>query len=586
MTHQRLPSPNWTLLLVCSVAIGVLACANDPKRNDNGSGGQGSGGIHLGGSGGGGTGGAGLGGSTAAGGIDSGAQPGVGGSNVPGPACTSDVDCVASGQFCEKASAVRRCVQCVRTSDCSAGLHCRGNECKPVAAACATSLQCMPDKVCDTARGLCVQCASDADCIAIPGQTCVANTCVSATPTCQTSLDCNSQVCDPTSKKCVDCIADGDCNLPGATTGPQHCIRNVCKPECTSDKQCTPEGMLCDLGGLKVCVQCKTNAECPLSAHCAGGQCKADMCDSTEAMCVGNGVARCNAAGTGWGAVENCPSDKPCKALGGAAACGGPTPPVDGGVVTIDGGAGDGPNVSCTTATANPCTGIPRYDGVQTVDGKDDDMCQVPLFVLIKPGAAIVNNYNSIQDSEFPIITARIAWSTTGLHTFFDVTDPNVQSVFMRDPGVAAQKPYQGDSIELFFTSNDTATGAPGGDAGAVHVTLAATGPSLSVKTTNTNGIRTDYAELPATQYKSGKTSNGYAIEAIIPWTGGAPIAGGKVRFDLAVNIADNNCSGVDDMRDAQMVLYQNNPGGQTSCPGGAEAWCDDRTWCSSTLLQ
>jgi hypothetical protein len=205
------------------------------------------------------------------------------------------------------------------------------------------------------------------------------------------------------------------------------------------------------------------------------------------------------------------------------------------------------------------------------------------LFPFIKPSAAVVNNYNNIQDSEFPVINARVAWSAAGLHAFFDVTDASVQSVAMKDPGAATQKPYQGDSIELFFTSNDTPSGAPGSDPGAVHVTLAATGPSVSVRTTNSNGISTTYTELPAAQYKSGKTATGYAIEALIPWVGGAP-SGGKVRFDLAVNVADTNCSGADDMRDAQMVLRQSTVSGQTSCPGGAEAWCDDRTWCSTTL--
>jgi hypothetical protein len=229
--------------------------------------------------------------------------------------------------------------------------------------------------------------------------------------------------------------------------------------------------------------------------------------------------------------------------------------PLDGGVSPIDGGSADGPNVSCTTATANPCTGIPKYDGVQTVDGKDDDMCQVPVFVFIKPAAAVVNNYNNIQDSEFPVVSARIAWSATGLHAFFDVADANVQSVFGKDPGAATQKPYQGDSIELYFTSNDTVTGIPGSDPSAVHVTLAATGPSVTVKTTNANGISTSYTEMPQAQYKSGRTSTGYAIEALIPWAGGLPTAGGKVRFDLAVNVADSNSGGVDDMRDAQMIL-------------------------------
>ena len=574
MNHRQLRFHNWTLLLGCMAAVGTLACVDSPRPANgeagaSGTGGPGSGGVHLGTGGG-------------AGGVDGGGITSSGtGGTIPSIPCATEAECTASGLVCE--AVTKHCAQCTKTADCPSGQHCRANVCVSLPADCTTSLQCGTDKVCDPARGLCVQCATKEDCTAAPGKDCVANTCVPST-ICVSSLDCGTKVCDPTSKKCVDCAGDNDCNAPGATT-IQHCIKSVCKPECTSDKQCTPQGMLCDTTS-KVCAQCKSNADCPASSFCDGGQCKPDVCDSTEAMCSGNGIAQCNAAGSGWAAVSKCPADKPCQASRGASACGGVVP-VDGGTnpAPIDGGLSpnDGPITGCTTATANLCDGIPRFDGTQTVDGKDDDFCQVPLFPFIKPSAAVVNNYNNIQDSEFPVINARVAWSAAGLHAFFDVTDASVQSVAMKDPGAATQKPYQGDSIELFFTSNDTPSGAPGSDPGAVHVTLAATGPSVSVRTTNSNGISTTYTELPAAQYKSGKTATGYAIEALIPWVGGAP-SGGKVRFDLAVNVADTNCSGADDMRDAQMVLRQSTVSGQTSCPGGAEAWCDDRTWCSTTL--
>jgi hypothetical protein len=591
MSHRRHHSRNWMPLLVCGAAISVLACAAEPKKTDGGAGGQGGGGSGSGGSipvgaGGSAPGGAGggQGGITGAGGAS---VPGNGGTTSIGTGtCAADAECVASGQVCEPVG--HHCVQCVKTADCPAGQHCRGNACVGTPPACTANSECS-GQVCDPARGFCVDCVTTADCTATPGQECVANTCVTPTAaSCQSSLDCGAKVCDPSSKKCVDCAGDGDCNTQGTTSGVQHCIKNLCQPECISDKQCTPQGMLCD-PTLKVCAtpaQCKANQDCPASAYCDAGACKADVCDSTEAMCSGNGVAVCNAAGSGWAPVSNCPADRPCKAVGGAAGCGGPPVPIDGGVVTppVDGGALDGPNASCTTATANPCTGIAKFDGVQTVDGKDDDLCQIPLFVLIKPAAQVVNNYNNLQDNEFPVLTTRLAWSAAGLHAFFDVQDSSVQSVAMKDQAAALQRPYQGDSIELFFSASDAATGAPGGDAGAIHVTLAATGPSVSVKTTNSGGLSTTYTELPAAQYQAVKTSAGYAVEALIPWAGAAPSAGGKVRFDLALNIADTNFSQVDDMRDAQMILNVTNVSGQTSCPGAAEPWCDDRTWCSSTL--
>ena len=264
---------------------------------------------------------------------------------------------------------------------------------------------------------------------------------------------------------------------------------------------------------------------------------------------------------------------------GGTGQPDGEAPPDDGGT------ASDTP-LTCTTETFSPCTDMPKFSGTQTVDGQDDDFCQVPSFTFDKGAAAVVNNYNSILDSEFPVVTARLAWDDAGLHAFFDVADADVQSVDMKDPGQATERPYQGDSLELFFSSNDNATGAPGGDSGTVQVTLAATGPSVSVKVTNNGGIGTECTALPEAQYKSVKTDTGYAIEVLLPWQGGAPSGGGKIRFDLALNIADSNCSGVDDMRDAQMILVQGSVSEQTSCPGGAEVWCDDRTWCSTTLKE
>ncbi len=587
MKQQRSRSRIWKLAMAYTTALSMLACGDSLHDQDGGP--SGAGGFTLPGSGGsggnpglGGAGGqAGVGGASpdAAIGGEGGSVGGAGGT-VPDTTCATDAEC--AGFFCEPTT--RRCVECTRTANCPSGGHCRANACVTLPPACEDSLGCDANQVCDGSRGLCVECAKAADCTA--GQDCVANRCV-AGGTCQTSLDCGNKVCDPGSKKCVDCVGDNDCNISGTTT-ISHCIRNVCKPECLSDKQCTPEGMLCD-ASLKVCARCKSNGDCPASSFCEGGECKPDVCDATEAQCVSNGVAQCNPAGSGFGQVNNCPSEKPCKARGGAAACGGPPLPVDGGVQPpIDGGSSpiDGGLASCTPEAVNPCDRIPAFVGTQTVDGRNEDLCNVPMFVLDKASASangLVNNFNGIPDAELPVVTARVAWSAAGLHGFFEIVDPKVQSVSMADPGQALAMPYQGDSLELFFSSNDTATGAPGGDSGAVHVTLAATGKSAAVTTTNNNGVSASYAELPDAQYAQVRTATGYAVEVLIPWRGGAPGAGARIRFDLALNIADGSFGGVADMRDAQLVYYVAS-NGQSSCPGAPEPWCDDRTWCSTSL--
>jgi hypothetical protein len=236
----------------------------------------------------------------------------------------------------------------------------------------------------------------------------------------------------------------------------------------------------------------------------------------------------------------------------------------------------------CTTATATPCTALPSYLGTQTVDGNGDDMCSVPSFAFTKANAAKVNNYNNIPDTQFESVTARVAWSESGLHAFFDVKDASVQSVNTVDATQELTKSYQGDSIELYITSNNTLTGLTGTDNNSLHLILPATGPAVSVKT-DKNGSGTPTA-LPTGQFSQAKTSDGYAIEVLLPWPGGAVASGAQVRFDLALNSADATFGTVDDMRDAQMIFYVGTVSGTSTCGGDPSPYCDDRLWCATTL--
>lgn len=60
---------------------------------------------------------------------------------------------------------------------------------------------------------------------------------------CQNSLDCGvGEVCDTSRGDCVECVRDQDCpdNLL--------CTANQCTNACDSDNDCTPFGLLCDVG--------------------------------------------------------------------------------------------------------------------------------------------------------------------------------------------------------------------------------------------------------------------------------------------------------------------------------------------------
>ena len=546
MDHRRFCSRSLNLALVvgCVAALGVLSCGSVRQRGTSGGGGGGGGGGGISGSGGGGSGG--VGGSV--GGSSGGAG---GGTTTASTTCAGNSDCSGGTAFCEPVG--KTCVECVATTDCPSGGHCLGNQCVSYTA-CNSSRDCGTGRVCDPGRGVCVECAAAGECGS--GQICILNKCVIVT-TCQATSDCGAKLCDSTTKSCVDCLTDAEC-----AAGTQHCVSGSCRAACTADTQCTPQGKLCDTTS-STCVQCKAQTDCPASSNCAGGICQADLCDGAQSTCSGNGVSACNAAGNGWATAAACTASQVCTAYGGVATCGG-TAQTDGGSPPTDGGnPPSDTSGGCSTATIAPCTTIPKFTGTQTLDGKGDDLCQLPSF-------------------QFGVANAAVKRTSAGLVAFFDVKDASVQTVNMKDPSQAINQVYQGDSIELYISSSDTVTGLTGTDNNTLHITVPANGPGVLVKTTS--GPTAAHTALPTTEYAQAVTATGYAIELKLPWPGAAPSSGTKVRFDLALNSADTNCSGIGDMRDGQLLFYLGSVGGTSTCSSGPDAWCDDRTWCSTTL--
>jgi hypothetical protein len=525
----------------------------------SGAGAAGAGGGAMGGSGGGGSGGIVVGGAG-------------GGTTTPTTTCGGDGDCAGATPRCEPVT--KLCAECVVSSDCASGAHCYGNRCVNVAA-CTNSRDCSTGQVCDSGRGLCVECTAPTDCPS--GQMCVLDRCV-VVQTCQASEDCNGKLCDTGTKSCVSCLADTDC-----TASNQHCVLGGCRVACATDAQCTGDNRLCDTT-TSTCVQCRGAADCPAATYCEGGACKADICDATQSTCAGDAVSACNDTGNGWATPKACAAGQSCTAYGGVATCGGALP--DGGPAPGDAGPspGDSLPTGCTTATAAPCTSLPKFGGSQTLDGDNGDFCDVPSFQFGVANAAANHNYNNVPNSQLEVVTAQVAWSaTTGIHAFFNVKDTSVQTVNMADPSQAIDKAYQGDSIELFITSSDNVTGLTASDNNSLHITVPANGPAVLVKTSG--GGSATHTALPTSQYFQLVTATGYVIELQLPWPGNAPSAGGRIRFDLALNSADKTFGNVDDMRDAQLVFYLGGAGGSTSCPNNSpDAWCDDRTWCSTTL--
>jgi hypothetical protein len=242
---------------------------------------------------------------------------------------------------------------------------------------------------------------------------------------------------------------------------------------------------------------------------------------------------------------------------------------------------------SCVTSGGNPCSRIAPLVGAQTVDGEGDEFCNVAPVELDADSAAKVIAYNAEPPE---VLTARIATSAVGLHAYIEVVDSSVQAVDTVDSSQSINQAYQGDSVELMFSSSNGVTGLTSADASTLHVIVPAKGPAVATKASNSSGASQGAATaLPTTQYAQRLTSTGYALELQLPWPGGsAPSPGSNIRFDLLLNSADSTFGNVSDMRDGQLIYHLGEVSG-TSCQGtpaaeGTVPFCDDRTWCVTTI--
>lgn len=518
------------------------------------------------------------GGSTATGG----STDGQGGTSASGGttsvevrSCASDVDCKALQMLCDKTAS--RCVQCLLSTDCTDGKACVAGVCGgTLPGGCTSNADCASSadgKVCDVTRGRCVVCNVNADCPDPTNAQCINYACV-ASKSCSNSLACtdaSAPICDQSTSpgRCVQCTADADCASVSATS---KCSSKVCRGACSVNSDCA-SGTLCNTSSVpNVCMQCATNADCPSNEYCSAGNCVADICVAgTDQACINNAIVACSADGSGFAAPTPCGSGRTCKVAGSRATC-------DGGA----GGAGGAGPTSCLTSpgTVNPCAKIPKYTGTQTVDGKGDDFCGVPSFELTFASAAGVNNNKvsggSIADFQQRAV-AQVAWSEDAFHAFVEVFGLPVRS------NTSADKPWDGDAIELMVTTSNSVTGLTSKDGNALHFILNF-GIGVSVKSDGTSGTHT--AISGSGQFAGEKTAQGYAVELKYPWPGSPSLASGtQVRFDMAMNVDTESVDPTVQGRDAQAVLAMTTVSGSSSCANSpATPFCDDRIWCLTAL--
>jgi hypothetical protein len=237
----------------------------------------------------------------------------------------------------------------------------------------------------------------------------------------------------------------------------------------------------------------------------------------------------------------------------------------------------DTSSTSCPSPTATPCTGLPAFSGTQTLDGKDDDFCNVPSFELNFKNAAKVKEYNSGGANSVERALARVAWDASGIHAFIHVIDPKFV------PAADLANIWNADGIELLFSS--TTSGLKGqttDDAGVTTHVIVSPPFAARSKASGTNGSQ---EALASNLFVASTASDGYQVEFNLPWPGTAPTAGSQIKFDMEINAADGKTtSGDAGPRDAQAMLYVGTNPGSSPCGSELFPYCDDRLWCTTTL--
>ncbi|HEX7598792.1 MAG TPA: hypothetical protein VF518_11300 [Polyangia bacterium] len=351
--------------------------------------------------------------------------------------------------------------------------------------------------------------------------------------------------------------------------GDPCCSGNQCdNGGCCDSNTCVAVGNTCGGGGLCAggnCAGCgELNSPCCASTpKCkAGGQCASNTC----VKCGGLGDSCCaddtcdNGCCTGGSCVAK-PASGDCTSSPADASSGGQ----------------DTSSTGCAGATATPCTGLPAFSGTQTLDGKDDDFCNVPSFELNFKNAARVKEYNTGGANSVERVLARVAWDSVGIHAFIHVIDPKFV------PAADLANIWNADGIELLFSS--TTAGLKGGTADDAAVTThVIVSPPLAARS-KSSGANGSQEALAANLYVASVVSDGYQVELNLPWPGTPPSAGAQIKFDMEINAADGKSTNGDaGPRDAQAMLFQGTISGGSSCGSDAFPYCDDRLWCSTTL--
>lgn len=148
----------------------------------------------------------------------------------------------------------------------------------------------------------------DADCSA--GEACHSGACMIVTP-CTSSRMCPGLVCDTTLGYCVECVTDADC-VAGNLCRASNCVPPP--TACTTDRECSAMGLVCDTA-MGHCAECVRASDCPTDRYCSAGVCVPDVCSTGQAQCAtSTSIAICLEDGSGYGPAMPCGGTSICAA--------------------------------------------------------------------------------------------------------------------------------------------------------------------------------------------------------------------------------------------------------------------------------
>ena len=224
--------------------------------------------------------------------------------------CSSDANCSSFSATKKCNSALRRCVECITTSDCGEGLYCDpadfschvGCDSSDACAAVACDAGTCPTLKCDLSTHECVGCAVDADCSV--GSTCdkVTKACVpgcndtAKSTDCPTGWLCCGNTCtNPLSDSahCTNCVTS--CAQPNTN---MECVNGACAVASCKDNylDCDSDWHNgCEVNKLTDKANCgKCTAACSSDQACINGQCGASSCaDPNFKNCTNDPTGAC-----------------------------------------------------------------------------------------------------------------------------------------------------------------------------------------------------------------------------------------------------------------------------------------------------